>query len=254
MRLPALVLVALLCLCGAALAQRSPPEPTPLPVGVTNRDVAVTSDYRGASVTVYGVNPAANRGGDVVIVLRGPDRPQRVMRKRRILGLWINSDPVTFTAAPSYFAVYSTRPVTQILDAQQLWRYRLNVAALAELGGEVPGDADPADYRRALVRLKGREGLYRTNSSGVRVEESVLFQADFALPANAPLGSYTIQTFVFRNGVLLSQKDDQVVVDRRGVERTVYDLATHYSFFYGLLTVGLALLSGWVAAMVFRRS
>ncbi len=57
-----------------------------------------------------GVNPDRRGRGDIVVVVRGPSQPATVMGKRRFLGLWVNSAPVTFDSAPSFFAVLSTRP------------------------------------------------------------------------------------------------------------------------------------------------
>jgi uncharacterized protein (TIGR02186 family) len=254
MKTALLAIFALFALALPALAQREPPEPAPLPAGVTNREISVTSEYSGAQVTIFGYNPAANRGGDIVVVLRGPDRSARLMRKRPILGLWINGDPVTFSAAPAYFAVYATRPLGTFLDQGQIWRYRLNPAALAQLDSATPADADPGDYRRALVRLKTDAGLYRTVPGGVQLREDGIFTADVAIPANAPIGLYTAQAYVFRNGLLISVAEDQVVVERRGFERRVYDLAHNQSLLYGLTAVLLAAAFGWTAAAIFRRS
>lgn len=245
--------VAMALAVGPATAQRPPPEPEPLPVGLSSRQVAVTSDYRGEQITVFGVNPPANRGGDIVIVMRGPDRPVTLMRKRRVLGLWVNGDPVSFSAAPSFFAVYSTRPLNEIIDPAEIWRHRLNATALPILDGSTPADANPGDYRRALVALRTESGLYRVNPRGVTLDDDLLFQAHFAIPATAPIGVYQSQVLVFRNGVLISRKDDEVLVDRSGLERRIYEFATQSSFFYGVVSVLLALGAGLVAALVFRR-
>jgi uncharacterized protein (TIGR02186 family) len=251
-----ILLCAMLALmfAGAAFAQRPPPEPSPLPVGLSTGEVAVTSDFRGAAVTIFGVNPPENRGGEIIIVLRGPDRPATVMRKSRVLGLWVNRDPVRFSAAPGFFAVYSTQPVGQLLDRNQIWRLKLDPASLAALAGRTPADADPGDYRRALVDLRTEAGLYRVNPQGVSVRDGLLFRADFAIPANAPLGAYQAEIFVVRNGIVISREDSAVTVDRRGLERSVYQLATQNGFFYGLLCVAMALLAGLAAAYAFRRS
>ena len=246
-------LLALTAWTAAAHAQRPPPEPSPLPVGLSTGEVAVTSDFRGAAVTIFGVNPPENRGGDIIIVLRGPDRPATVMRKSRVLGLWVNRDPVRFSAAPGFFAVYSTRPVAQMLDRNQIWRLQLEAASLATLSGRTPADADPGDYRRALVELRTDAGLYRVNPSGVSVRDGLLFRADFAIPANAPLGAYRAEVLVVRNGIVISQEESAVTVDRRGLERTIYELATQHSFLYGLICVAMALLAGLAAAFAFRR-
>src|SRR5262249_42278824 len=58
-----------------------------LPSDVAEEQITVSSDYRGSTITVFGANPDRRARGDVVVVVRGPDVPATVMRKKRVLGL-----------------------------------------------------------------------------------------------------------------------------------------------------------------------
>ncbi len=233
-----------------ALAQR----PTGLSTGITEEQVAVTSDYRGAQLTVFGVHwqrgPARS---DVVVVLRGPGEREILRRKRRILGLWINSDPVRFSEAPSFFALASTRPIGAFLSASTIANLGLDPGALARLEGGTPPDSDPAAYRRALVRLKKSAGLYRESPTGLSLEEDGAFKAPFIIPANAPVGAYKVDVFLFRNGRLIQTKPGEVVITRIGIEKTIYTAAQTWPLLYGFATVLFALASGYAAAFAFRR-
>ena len=81
-----------------------------------------------------------------------------------------------------------------------------------------------------------------------------LFRAVVRLPANAPIAQYYADTYLFRDGRLISRQRVPITVSRVGIERRIHDLAVNASFFYGLLTVALALFSGWIAALIFRRT
>lgn len=224
-----------------------------LPAAIAEEEISVDSAYRGSVIDVWGVNPDRRGRGDIVVVVRGPSQPATVMRKRRFLGLWVNGAPVAFSQAPSFFAVLSTRPIDLISEPQTVWTLQIDPAASAQLAGATPDGTSPADYRAALVRLRRAQDLYQTNPSGIRLYDGGLFRATVALPANAPIGLYYVDSYHFRNGRLISSQRSRMNITRVGFERTVHDLATNWSLIYGLMTVILALGAGWVAAFLFRR-
>lgn len=248
----ALLLALAFCIFSAnmALAQRS----SDLATGITEEEIAVTSDYRGARLTVFGVHwQRARVKSDVVVVLRGPGEREIVRRKRRVLGLWINSDPVRFSSAPSFYSLASTRPVGAFLSASTIATLGLDPGALARLEGSTPEDSDPAAYRRALVRLKKGSGLYRESPNGLRLEEDGAFKVPFIIPANAPVGVYAVDVYLFRNGRLVQHKPGKINITRIGIEKTIYSAAHTWPLLYGIATVLFALGAGYAAALAFRR-
>ena len=244
----ALLALAMLCCVHDARAQTSD-----LPAAVADERISVSSAYRGSIIDVWGVNPDRRGRGDIVVVVRGPNEPATVMRKRQAFGLWVNSGAVRFSEAPSFFAVLSNRSLRVIASPQAIWSLELDPAASAQLESEVPAGADPSEYRAALVRLRTQQRLYLESRSGLTLYPGGLFRARIQLPANAPIADYHADTYLFRNGRLISSQRIPISVLRVGIERRIHDLATQYSFLYGLLVVGVALSAGWVAAFMFRR-
>lgn len=239
---------------GAAHAQQPGDVASDLPAAVAESQISVSSTYRGSIIDLWGVNPDRRGRGDIVVVVRGPNQPATVMRKRRVFGLWINGDPVRFSEAPGFFAVLSNRPLRDIASPQAIWSLELDPAASAELQSAT-GEQDPSAYRAALVRLRRAQGLYLENDrAGLTTYTGGLFRARVQLPANAPIAEYHADTYLFRNGALVSSQRIPVRISRVGVERRIHDLATNYSFVYGVLMVLMALGAGWVAASIFRRN
>lgn len=248
----ALFALALIAAPPAAAQSLRAPD---LATGITDEEVSVGADYRGARLTVFGAHWRRGRAAsDVVIVLRGPAETQTIRRKRRFAGLWINTDPVRFTNVATFFALASTRPVNSFLSARTIAAYGLDAGALARLEGGTPADTDSASYRRALVRLKQSEGLYRVSPTPLRLEEDGLFKVAFAIPPNAPVGRYAVDVYLFRGGRMVQRKPGEVVISRIGIEKTVYTAAQKTPLLYGFTAVLLALAAGWAAAFVFRRS
>jgi uncharacterized protein (TIGR02186 family) len=250
-----------------------PPPPVATPPAVsaalTETNVQVNSGFRGARIVLYGaVFDPLSRPSDVVVIVRGPEQPVRIARKTRVLGLWMNSRPVVFRGAPGFYIAASSRPLDQIArfserrrlgagvdhlainapDEQRVeTRYGVRDVVVSRLG------ADYFDWRRAVVRLKEKGGLYAVDEAGVRFVDKGLFRAEIALPAEAPIGEYRARIVLFQGGRPVSEKVRTLTVAKVGVERGLYLWAHERPWTYGLAAMAFALGAGWVASRAFRR-
>ncbi|WP_397419018.1 TIGR02186 family protein [Phenylobacterium sp.] len=236
---------------------------------LTDTHVKVAADFRGARIVLYGaVFDAAARPSDVVVLVRGPERPVRLTRKQRVFGLWLNSRPVIFEGAPGFYRAAANRPLDQIATFSVLRRLgagvdHLKINAPAEQRVETRyGVRDVVvsrlgeDYyvwRRAVVRLKQAAGLYREDARGVRFVDRGLFRAEIDLPAGAPTGTYQAEVLLFQDGRPVSRQVRALTVEKVGLERALYVWAHSGPWSYGLASMAFALAAGWAASAVFRR-
>src|SRR5690606_20531072 len=95
---------------------------------LTETTVDIDTGFAGASMVLYGAvfNPT-DIPADVVVVVRGPDQPVRLVRKVRVAGLWLNSRPVVFEGAPGFYMTASTRPLDEIATFSVLRRLGIGV-------------------------------------------------------------------------------------------------------------------------------
>lgn len=237
---------------------------------LTDARVRVDSSFRGASIVLYGAvfNPS-NSPTDVVVVMRGPDAPVRLVKKTRNLGVWLNSRPVLFEGAPGFYMTASTRPLSDIADFGQLrrlgvgvdhlrigapdeqrtvTRYGVRDVVVSRLGD------DYLDWRRAVIRLKEAAALYDTDPEGVRFVDKGLFRAEIELPAVAPTGEYHAEVWLFRDGAPESVSNLTLTVEKVGFERDIYEFAHRSPWLYGVLCVLLAAATGYAASRLFRRN
>jgi uncharacterized protein (TIGR02186 family) len=241
-------LLALLLLTGAR-------DPILVPE-VSQHEVQVRQDFTGAELLLFGaiLRPDGTRAGsdyDIVVVLKGPTSPILLREKRKIAGIWINADSTEFQSAPSYFAVSSSRPIEQIVDAKTAAIYELG---LPWLQLSPSGAIEPKVVGRfagGLVEQMTRKGFYRQDPGGVKISEQVLYQARISLPANVRTGRYTAETFAVSRGRVVASAISEVVVRKLGFEGAVARFARQYSFFYGLIAVAISVFMGWVAGRVF---
>ncbi|MEL6877709.1 MAG: TIGR02186 family protein [Pseudomonadota bacterium] len=241
----------------AALTLSAQREPILVPE-VSQSRIEVRQGFTGANLLLYGAiidpdGPARGTEYDIVVVLKGPTEPIRLREKERIAGIWMNAGSSDFRSAPSFFAVASSRPVSEIVDER--------TAAIYELGTDFiqlspSGQIEPEEQARfaaGLVDMRQRLGLYKQDMSGVRISEKVLYQARISLPSNVTTGQYTAETFAIADGRVLASATADIAVEKVGLEGRVVDAANRWSLFYGLGAILLSVFMGWFAGRFFSR-
>jgi uncharacterized protein (TIGR02186 family) len=225
---------------------------------ISARQVQIRYSFTGAQLLLFGavVYPggrAPSHPLDIAVVLRGPVQPILVREKQKIAAIWMNADSDRFRSAPSYYAVASSRPVSELLDERTAAIYELGLHNLQLSPG---GGALPEKERRfeaGLLDLRTRHGLYSENPHGVEISGGVLYRAVITIPSQVPVGTYTAETFLIDHGRVIAAATRDIQIDKSGFERYVALAARRHRFFYGLAAIAMSLGMGWAAAAAFRR-
>lgn len=216
---------------------------------LTSHLIAITTGFTGASVVLFG---ATDGPGDVIVVVRGPEREITVRRKSRVAGIWVNTQQVTFANLPSFYAVAASRPMADILSPAAAAFYRLGIANL-KLVAATPAPSVVADaFRTALERTEQQAGLFVERMGKVDFLGERLFRTTIAFPANVPTGTYLVEVFLVRDKDIVSGQTTPLVVSRVGVDAAVFEFSTRQPGFYGAIAVLTAIVAGWLASMPFR--
>jgi uncharacterized protein (TIGR02186 family) len=241
----------LLLLAGQAAAQES------VVTGLSTDNIALTANFDGSELFVFGAirrdGPAAPDATplDIIITIKGPERPLTVRRKERRFGIWVNTESVRVRQTPSFYAIATTRPMKDLLTQTERLRWGIGMdQAVRRVGGA--DIADVADFTAAVVRIKEANGTYAQLDDSVVVTEDTLFQTRFELPANLVEGDYSAQFFLVRDRAVISSGKTTIRVEKTGVERWLYNLSRDEPLLYGLGSVMVALAAGWLAAEAFR--
>ena len=225
---------------------------------VSARQVQIRYSFTGAQLLLFGavVYPGGrppDRQVDIAVVLRGPVQPILVREKQKIAGIWMNADSNRFRSAPSFYAVASSRPISELLDERTAAIYELGVHNLQLSPG---GGALPEKERRfeaGLLDLRERRNLYQENPVGVEINGGVLYRAVITIPSQVPVGTYTAETFLIDRHKVIAAATRDIQINKSGFERYVALAARRHRFLYGLTSVLLSLGLGWAAAAAFRR-
>jgi uncharacterized protein (TIGR02186 family) len=253
MRVAAAILATMLLLACPAQAER-------LISQVSNDAVEITSSFSGERMTFFGsIVPEAGAEQrfvegpfHVVIVVLGPTQDRVAREKTRNFGVWLNTDQVVFRNFPSYFQVLSSGKLLDITDITTLSAEYI----LPESHTIMPNEAGwwkSAIFGRELVRLMTEQGLFGVSENAVNFLSESFYSARLTLPSNAPPGPYLALTYVFRDGEVIARRSEGFSVRKIGFERFVALAAVQQPLLYGVICVLLALFTGWLGGVIFRR-
>ncbi|MCL6705649.1 TIGR02186 family protein [Pseudomonas sp. R2.Fl] len=262
-RLPVL-LAALFLSAGTAAAQiplaANVPGSEGLDIGTSTSEIAITSDFRGADLTIFGT--VTNTDAlllaigqyDLIVTLEGPRADATVRQKERLFGIWVNRYSMTFEQPPESYSLASTRPIEQIADAQVLNQLGAGLQHIPLTPiGYFSNANSLGDFRDAYRRLKQAGGLYQSETNGVRFVSSSLFKATLRLPANIPDGVHMVHAYLFKSGQFITEKELPLRVVKTGLEQAITEAAHESPLSYGFFSVLLALITGWSASLLFRK-
>ena len=242
------VLIVLLLASGATAAEK-------IVLGLSEDQVGITATFDGSDILVFGAvsrDAPVPQGSvlDVIITVTGPLTAVTVRKKDRRFGIWVNAEAALIDAAPSFYAVATTRSIGMILREVEDLRYSITIPrAIRSVGNQV---TDSAAFTEALISIRSEEGLYNTLEGAVSLTDQTLFRSRIALPANIIEGQYDARIFLMRDGEVIDAARAPIKVHKVGIERWLHTLSQVQPFVYGLLTLAVAVSLGWLASMVFH--
>ena len=231
---------------------------TKLVPDVSHREIEIRYSFTGAELLLFGAiiypdgRPPRERT-DIAVVVKGPVQPLVVREKQKVAGIWMNVESARFRSAPSFYAVASSRPLSDLIDERTAAIYELGVQNLSLSPG---GGKSPEVQRRfeaGLIDLMQRRQLYIEDPKGVTITDHVLYRGRVRIPAQVPVGDYTAETFLIKDGRVIAGAVRDIRIEKSGFERDVAEAADRWSFAYGIAAVAMSLLLGWGGSAVFRK-
>jgi uncharacterized protein (TIGR02186 family) len=253
----ALALLLLLALPARAQEAAPPaaePGPEQVVAGLSQTRIAITASFSGSDILVFGAvkreAPAPEGPLQVIITLQGPPLAVTVRRKDRVAGIWVNTDAVSVSSSPSFYAIAATAPLREVLTETEDLRHAVSIPRAIRAVGS--GLEDAGVFTDALIRIRTEEGAYALAETGVELAEETLFRARFALPANLTEGAYRTRILLTRDGRVIDSHETMIDVRKVGLERWLFALSREQPLIYGLLSLVLAVVAGWAASAAFR--
>ncbi len=225
--------------------------------------IEITSQFSGSELLLFGaIERHASEsiqsdeisvqglGYDIVVVVQSDPTDLVIRKKEKIGGIWINNENQTIRNIPGYYVLGSTRLVDEFLSQEKQKELGLGLGNLkfANENGE-----EYTEYKEALIRNMKNKGLYLETSGNVTVKNEILFRANLAFPSNMPVGNYKADVYLVRDGNVIVNHSTDLLVDKRGFERVIYNFAHEFPPFYGIMAIIVAISAGLFSGFVARK-
>ena len=235
----------------SAFAQR------PLVAEVSSHQITIHSKFDGTDLILFGVR---NDPGDIIVVVRGPDKQATIRKKEKIYGIWVNRKTQLFDAIPSFYSVASSRPYENIrksvyFDALQIG-YNHAIQRFGINNMMMISEDDRAEreiFARALLREMRGLSLYNITTQDITFIGGGLFRTNIHFPDNTPTGTYTAEVYLVNDGEISGMHTTPIFVYKSGLDAFVYDLAHHSPILYGIVAILMAIIGGLLAIKLFSK-
>jgi len=227
---------------------------------VSSEEVAITSSFAGQTLTLFGsIEPETGSEQKyvegpyhVVVTVTGPLQKRVARKMTNQFGIWINTEQAVYEEFPSFYQVLSDSKLDTITNPIALAENAIPLDSPA-IGKTAAPYPQSQLFRAELVKLMERKGQFKSNEQGVIFRSDTFYFAQVALPSDAPPGPYIAHTYLFKDGAIVAEKSNGFTVRKIGFERFLGIASRQQPLLYGLVCVALALFTGWLGGVVFKR-
>lgn len=234
-------------LCILALVFASPVQAAPLLADLSNYEITMSSTFNGTRIFIFG---ARNDTGDVIVVVRGPHKNYVVRKKKEIAGLWVNADRVKLYRMPDFYALASSKPLSEMHYSNMFAQLAIGPQSLfsPQLNTE-----EYKDFTDAFILYQQKRRLYNATPASLTFMGETLFKTVIEFPDNIPPGMYNAEIYLLKDNAIVGTHVIPIAVSKVGIDAFIYDYAHNQPFLYGLTAVLLALSAGWFAGRLFEK-
>lgn len=239
-----------LLLC-ALLACPLPALATPLVGDVSNYRITIDSGFNGTRIFLFG---ARNDAGDIVVVVRGPERNYMVRKKEEIAGIWVNRARMKLFNVPDFYAIAASQPLAGLTQQSVLRRLRIGQRNLFSPPGNPALLANFTQFSDAFLHHQQKQLLYKESTDPISFMGETLFKTTVEFPDNIPPGNYTAEIYLITDGEVTGMQSIPINIVKSGMDAFLYDYAHGHPVLYGFSAVVLALGIGWFVGRAFEKA
>ena len=219
---------------------------------LSENNIKIETNFNGKEIIIFGI---LNDDQETLITIKGPEKNSVIQKKERILGFWFNTKQITYNKIPSIFFIASSANIKDILPTSTIIKEELSFDYLLEnklSQRNFISNASLDSWKNNFVRIKRDKSLFKEYK--VEKIENKLFQTRVFFPSKSIPGDYIVNVYQIKNNIILNKKEKIITMAKSGVGSQIYDFAHNNSVAYGLFVIIFAVLSGFLAATLFRRS
>ena len=219
---------------------------------ISEENIKIETNFIGKEVIIFGI---LNDDQDTIITIKGPEKNAVIQKKERILGFWFNTKKITYNQIPSIFFIASSNEIEDILPTSTIIKEELSFDYLLEnktSQRNFISDISLDTWKSNFVRIKKNKNLFKEYE--IENIDNKLFQTRIFFPAKSIPGEYKVNVYQIKDNLILNNKEKVITLKKSGIGNQIYNFAHKNAAAYGLFAIIFAVLSGFLAATLFRRS
>jgi uncharacterized protein (TIGR02186 family) len=227
----------------------SPASTAPLVADLSNYSIAMDAGFNGTRLFLFGVR---NDSGDIVVVVRGPKKNYMIRKKEKFAGVWVNHDRMKFYDVPDFYAVASSRPLSEINKSALFTRLGIGEENLFVNASSAVETDKFSEFQTAFLDHQHSKRLYATNPDNIGFMSETLFKTVIEFSDNIPPGDYTAEIYLISDGQVIGMQSTPISVVKSGLDAFIYNFAHNSPALYGISAIILALSAGWLTGRLFE--
>ena len=219
---------------------------------ISEDNIKIETNFTGKEVIIFGI---LNDGQETIMTIKGPQKNAVIQKKERILGFWFNTKQITYNEIPSVFFIASSKNIEDILPVSTIIKEELSFNYLLEnktSQRNFISDVSLENWKDNFVRINKNKNLFKKYN--VEKIDNKLFQTRIFFPAKSIPGEYKVNVYQIKNNLILNNKEKIITLKKSGIGSQIYNFAHNNAAAYGLFAIIFAIMSGFLAATLFRRS
>jgi uncharacterized protein (TIGR02186 family) len=218
---------------------------------ISEENIKIETNFIGKEVIIFGI---LNDDQDTIITIKGPEKNAVIQKKERILGFWFNTKKIIYNKIPSIFFIASSNDIKDILPTSSIIKEELSFKYLLEnktSKRNFISDISLETWKDNFVRIKKSKNLFKEYN--IEKIDNKLFQTRVFFPTKSIPGEYKVNVYQIKNNLILNNKEKIITLKKSGIGNQIYNFAHMNAAAYGLFAIIFAILSGFLAATLFRR-
>ncbi len=214
-------------------------------------EIMIETNFDGKEIIIFGL---LEDNHDTILTIKGPKKKLKLQKKDRYFGVWFNTKRITYSNVPNIFFLASSNEIENILPESKLIQENLSFDGILRnknYNQNFAFENDQDIWIENFIRIKKEKLFY--SKFEMKKFKGKLFQTSVFFPATTTPGSYTVSVYHVRNKTIMSKEDKIINVKKSGIGNEIYNFANNNSAAYGFFTIIFAILSGLIAATLFRR-
>ena len=214
-------------------------------------EIKIETNFDGKEIIIFGL---LEDDHDTILAIRGPSKKLKIQKKDRYFGVWFNTKRITYNNVPNIFFLASTNKIDDILPESKLIQENLSFDGILRnknYNQNFAFENDQDIWIENFIRIK-KEKLFFNEFEMKKFKEK-LFQTSVFFPATTVPGKYIVSVYHIRNKTIISKEDKTINIVKSGIGNDIYNFANNNAATYGFFTIVFAILSGLIAATLFRR-